>query len=278
MHPIVESKPFMHAHLEFRAKFDEIPPLDRDEFQLHVHWDYEIFVFISGDAEFIVEGTVYPLKPGSVLLMRPGELHHIKFRSARAYKRYVFNFSLEALPEGPLRDTLVTPFSERPLGHKNLYTADRFNGISPVDFLAPMEKINPETPYAYTAIFCRLTSILACLHEAFMTGEAALPEDSAIESVIAYINAHLEENLSTENLCNHFYMSTTKFNAFFREHTHMSVGHYIQIKRMYLARSLIERGLLPAEVCAQCGYHDYSTFFRAYKKTFGESPSKNHRR
>ncbi len=278
MQPIIESKQFMHANLEFRAKFDEIPPLDRDEFQLHAHQDYELYIFVSGDAEFIVEGAVYPLKPGSVLLMRPGELHHVRFLSARAYKRYVFNFLPEAIPEGPLRDTLLTPYLERPLGQKNLYTYDRFDGISPTDLLASLEKIDPNAPYAYTAIFCRLTTMLAGLYEAFMAGDAVAPEDSAIESIIAYINAHLEEDLSTEKLCNHFYMSTTKFNSFFREHTHMSVGQYIQIKRMYLARSLIERGNRPAEVCTQCGYHDYSTFFRAYRKTFGDSPSKNHRR
>ncbi len=278
MQPIVQCKRFKHPNLDYFAKFDESPLQERGEFQLHAHQNYEIYMFLSGDAEFIVEGTVYPLKPGSILLMQPGELHHIRFLSTHAYKRYVLGFRPEALPEGLLRDTLLTPYLNRPWGQKNLYSPDRFETVSPADLLMSLEKIDLEAPYAYTAILCRLTTILACLYEAFIAGEALAPEYSSIESVIAYINAHLTEKLPTEHLYNQFYMSKTKFNSFFREHTHMSVGQYIQIKRMYLAHSLIERGNQPTIVCEQCGYHDYSTFFRAYKKMFGESPSEYKRR
>ena len=47
-------------------------PKDKD-FYMHVHDTYEIYCFVSGKASYMVEGRIYDLRPGSLLLMRSAE-------------------------------------------------------------------------------------------------------------------------------------------------------------------------------------------------------------
>ena len=42
---------------------------------LHHHDFYEIYLFLSGQVEYRVEGSVYQLNPGDLLLISPLELH-----------------------------------------------------------------------------------------------------------------------------------------------------------------------------------------------------------
>ena len=53
----------------------------------------------------------------------------------------------------------------------------------------------------------------------------------------------------------------------------MSVFSYLATKRIALAEQLLEDGLPANEVAERVGFHDYSVFYRAYKKTTGRSPS-----
>ena len=43
--------------------------------------------------------------------------------------------------------------------------------------------------------------------------------------------------------------------------------------RLLLAQQLLEQGIPSGEAALRCGYQEYSTFSRAYKKQFDRSPS-----
>ena len=80
------------------------------------------------------------------------------------------------------------------------------------------------------------------------------------------------EELSLEELSSRFYLSQTHLNRIFRASTGTTVWQYITIKRLYFAKELLETGKKPTEVAPLCGFKDYTTFFRAYKKLFGFAP------
>ena len=71
-------------------------PLDR-KFELHLHKSFEIFCFISGNADYMVEGKIYSLRPGCIMLMRNTELHKVLINTNEPYERYVINFYPEEL-------------------------------------------------------------------------------------------------------------------------------------------------------------------------------------
>ena len=47
---------------------------------------------------------------------------------------------------------------------------------------------------------------------------------------------------------------------------------YVMTKRLLWARQKIMEGALAGEVSYLCGFKEYSTFYRQYKKIFGVSP------
>ena len=49
------------------ARFSGVP--------VHQHDFYEIYFFISGSVEYSVEGKIYEMKKGDILLINPLELH-----------------------------------------------------------------------------------------------------------------------------------------------------------------------------------------------------------
>ena len=69
-------------------------PLPGDSFQLHCHENYEIFFFLEGDADYMVEGNQYHLTPHSVLLLSPHVFHGVRVnRVDIPYKRIVININ-----------------------------------------------------------------------------------------------------------------------------------------------------------------------------------------
>ncbi len=82
---------FNAEELYFRYVVDETP--DDRGFTMHIHEKCEIYCFVSGNAEYLVEGARYPLKTGSVLIMRSAESHRVRILSSEKFERYAVNFS-----------------------------------------------------------------------------------------------------------------------------------------------------------------------------------------
>ena len=57
------------------------------------------------------------------------------------------------------------------------------------------------------------------------------------------------------------------------KHLKVSPKQYILSKQLSLAQRELRAGAAPTEIYMNCGFADYSTFFKAYKRTFGHAPS-----
>ena len=70
-----------------------VPNPQKEDYQSHLHNDYEILFFYEGDADYIIEGTTYNLEKNTLLLIKPAVYHYLSLRSSSPYRRVVFNFS-----------------------------------------------------------------------------------------------------------------------------------------------------------------------------------------
>ena len=56
----------------------------------HYHEFYEIFLFVSGNVDYVVHDKMFRLKPGDLLIIPPAIMHHPIFRDFEIpYERYV---------------------------------------------------------------------------------------------------------------------------------------------------------------------------------------------
>lgn len=266
---------FVSENLSVRHSIDSAP--SQEGFVLHAHRTYELFYFISGDCYYTVEGTDYPLIPGCFLLMRSGEAHTLHVRSQKIYERITINFSPSVIPL--LGKELNELFCERPLGKSNLFVPSDSNNI----FLhSCMEKICRETKAENCEqhIISNLMPILSELYHIKSTdtdgnrplSSATQGSSETVGKIIEYINTNLVTIQSLDELEKEFFFSKSYINRIFKESTGSSVWEYIVLKRLILSRSLLQNGKQANIVASECGFCDYSSFYRQFKQRFGISP------
>lgn len=94
-----------------------------------------------------------------------------------------------------------------------------------------------------------------------------------IARAVHYIQEHLDEKVSVEQLATLVNMSTSSFHRNFKEVMHMSPLKYAQIMKLFRAQTLIKEGHTVSEAGYQVGYNSPAQFSREYKRHFGISPS-----
>ena len=94
-----------------------------------------------------------------------------------------------------------------------------------------------------------------------------------IDKAIEYIEKNITQNFTLETLCNQLYINKSHLHRLFLKHLQITPKKYITSKRLEFAQKLLRRGAKPIDVYLYCGFSEYSTFFRDYKKHFGYSPS-----
>ena len=90
--------------------------------------------------------------------------------------------------------------------------------------------------------------------------------------IIEYINANLTTIKNLDDLGQEFFFSKSYINRIFKESTGSSVWDYIVLKRLLLSRTLLQEGKQANIVASECGFSDYSSFYRQFKQRFGISP------
>jgi AraC-like DNA-binding protein len=252
----------------------EKTPLDR-EFNMHIHDNFEIFCFISGNADYMVEGKIYSLRPGCIMLMRSAEIHKVLINTNEAYERCVINFYPEILMKAGFPESFFKPFTERNLGERNLYLPSEFSGFQTQAFFEKMI-FECDTQNAKRNILSNFASLLVSINIAFdKKGQKSdsRNQKSEADEIIDYINENLFTDISLSSISDTLHISPSQINRIFKKLTGTSVYSYIISKRLIVAQELIAKGENATTASQNCGFHDYSSFYRLYKKHFGTAPT-----
>jgi AraC family transcriptional regulator len=94
-----------------------------------------------------------------------------------------------------------------------------------------------------------------------------------INRVVDYIDAHLDEEHTLENLSQVAHFSPFHFHRIFRVLTGETINNYVKRIRLQKAGSMLlsdnERAV--TEVATLCGFNSTAVFCRAFKTHFGKS-------
>lgn len=101
----------------------------------------------------------------------------------------------------------------------------------------------------------------------------------SLSQAIHYMENHLTQDISVEDVANHVYASSANFQRVFNLVTGMTVGEYIRNRRLTLAgQELLEGGSRVIDVALRYQYDTPESFSKAFSRFHGVSPSSALRR
>lgn len=252
-----------NAQYVFRHADEPLPPVGMESLGLHYHTCYELLYFLRGDADYWIEQSRYSLQPHTLMIIKPGEYHAMLVNSSKRLERIVIHFSDKDLPLrnreilGTLDHAYCIPgtrLSEEIL-QVDTYYHDLAEGI-------PKE-----------VLVNQLQIILAFLCNIQDKRRQADHIPHAAECIISYIHGNLATIHSLDDICQNVHMSRSAVQNHVSEYLQTPVMAYVRTQKCVYAKSLIQKGLSATEAAMCCGFADYSSFYRAYKKTFGAAPT-----
>ena len=93
------------------------------------------------------------------------------------------------------------------------------------------------------------------------------------EKILAYIDAHLAEELTVPALCRQFHLSKNTLYGHFKTYTGYTVKDYVNQRRLAQAEHLLASTDLPIyEICERAGLDNPHYFCRLFKQKRGLSP------
>ena len=94
-----------------------------------------------------------------------------------------------------------------------------------------------------------------------------------LQKLIYHIYRNLEADLSVETLAELSGMSVPYIHSQFKKHLGTGPHQYVLNRRLQKARNLLAgSSLMIKEICAQCGFANIESFYRAFRRHFGLTP------
>lgn len=252
-----------NAKYVFRHTDEKEPQVGPDLLGWHYHTCYELLYFLRGEADYQIEQYRYTLRPHSLLIIKPGEYHTMLVKSAKRLDRIVIHFT----------DNDLTPRNHEILSSlSNVYC---FPGTRLSDEILLVDKYQHDLAVGIPKdiLVNQLQIILAFLCNIESMRQIADQIDHGAEQIISYIHNNLSSIHTLDDICRNVHMSRSTVQNLISDYLQTPVMSYVRSQKCILARNLLQKGTSAAEVAMRCGFADYSSFYRAYKKVFGISPS-----
>lgn len=265
-----------YLHEDFR--FFHLRDKQGQEFEFHYHDFNKIIFFLSGSVEYRIEGKAYRLRPWDILLVSQGQLHRAVITPDAPYERIIIWVNSKFLADHSTDGNLLSCFEQSASAGNNLLRLgeDAVGAIRHVLF--HLENAMKEDGFGVrllqNSLFLQLVISLnrLCLGKLPDLPGKDVVYDRRVGEILSYINGNLEKDLSLENLAALFFISKYHLMHTFKAQTGYTVYNYIIKKRLIRAARLIKKGTPAAVTSEKCGFGDYSSFERAFRKEFGVSP------
>ncbi len=254
---------FHSDNILFKHERTIAPPTDT--YSMHTHDMYELIYFLEGDATHVIEDRKYKLKKGDLILIRPLHYHFIQIDSPVDYERYNLLFDpikhrLESVMRLPA-ETEVLNLSDNAVAHDIFRRLDLYREKGTQDDFQLL------IPHLLSELFYNI-SIFSNLRT-----EESVPLSPTISKALHYINEHISTIRDIDELADHLFVSKSYLFRLFRSELYQTPKKYIMDKRLLMAKGQLANGEKPYTVYEQCGFSDYTTFYRNYLAFFGYPPS-----
>lgn len=246
------------------ASHKRIDAPDKSVYFNHIHKHCEILLFISGKANYNIDGQIFRPNPYELLLIPSATYHYLIPTEENPYENYVIGIMPEFIKEEHYKKLFSPPYMISVGDNEEVI---RF--FERLDFYkANYSKEDFEL--SARALIKELITFLYYKKDSLAV--ASTTANAHINAVVSYIATNVEKPLNAAVIAAALHLSEAYLQNLFSKEMHIGLKRYIMQKKVYAAHSDLLRGQSPAAVAAKYAFGDYSIFFRIYKSTFGTAP------
>ena len=253
----------------------------------HFHESVEFLLPVSYGGQMFVENQVYDLAPATMFILPDATLHKTLGSAGGAcpYERYVLQVPLSTLHG---ISTARTDLYQRVLESGRM--VDLGENYEPlVELLRRLDQTQEPGEEGFGADIRQMNLLGEFLVRALAL--APRKEEAAnalsveqrmltptregtlrIDLVLAYLQEHMAEKLTLDQVAAEFYISKYYLSHCFKAATGFSVGQYLINTRILEARRMLQDGGRVAQVGEAVGFHSNEHFIRTFTKLTGISP------
>nr|WP_239544293.1 AraC family transcriptional regulator [Virgibacillus halotolerans] len=248
-------------------------------FRLHSHDVMEVLVFLGGECDFFCEGKTYSLRRGDVVVIPPYAVHQAIVKDFDNYERIMFTVSERLMADFLSSSPSMKENSVYQKTQGSYVLNMHSNNLE--DILSLLHEITKQRKNGKRNDSFTLQYLLFQVLQAIFNPASSMPNlsgtnelDQRLISIIAFIESHLtESDLSLDKVSNHFHLNKYYFSHYFKQYMSLPFYRYVSLKRLATAVTMIKQNQVSIEeIAIQCGFPDYSSFYRLFKKEYNLSP------
>lgn len=255
------------------------------EYTAHHHTQLEITAVTSGSCEWQVRRrSPFVTGRGDIVIFGSDEEHYITSVDAseplsllnlQFEPRYIWspgNAQFDA--------SYLSIFLSHDSSFDNRICAESETARSVLELMqgifAEGKERRPEYALIVKAELLLLLGMLGRQYHGMLTGSGAAAQDGRLhrlDDTMSYINSHLCDALTLEDISRQAQMSRSYFSTFFKRMNGISVWDYITGKRIELAmKYLSETDLSVIDISGRCGFNNIANFNRSFRMLTHMSP------
>ncbi len=243
---------------------------------IHLHECCEVLFCLSGGKNFFIDERIYDVEPGDVFVINPLEAHKITSGEGEIFKRYVLQVHPSFLYDNSTAESNLAYCFD--LRSKNVSNRLPLTGEEREKLAHVFGKLNACVGFG-DDILKRdaVHEILVNVNRYFMEKNKGYTYHSSFKNhtlaaVLKYINTHYSEPISIDTVAENCFISVSTLGDLFKRYMGTTAAKYIKSKRMTEAKRLLQNGESVASAAEKCGYTDYTSFIRAFKRITGVPP------
>ncbi|MBN2852763.1 MAG: helix-turn-helix domain-containing protein [Clostridia bacterium] len=235
---------------------------------MHHHDFFEVYLLLQGDLDYIVNGYKYEIKNGDLIVLLSNQLHRPIFKNQnQTYERYVLWIKKDIFSIENLKSNENTAYI------KHLSDVERSAIISIFDMLKMQvdQQHNKKNQDIVNKCIDLVASLINQIYSDYKPIETSLNNDG-LQAALDYIDRNAYQKITLDELSNISHISKYHLSRKFKEKVGTNIYQYCIKKRLLLSKNLISHHLPMAQVQERCGFSDYASFYRAFKKEYKISP------
>ncbi len=231
---------------------------------------YELIFITSGVAIYSENTVEYRLGRGALIFLSPTEKRELSVLPSSSYEMYSISFtSRDLVAEAEyVLNSILSSCKEKEAAITFSYAHDRM--ISVFERFECADGMPRDEKAVYFKMLISEIMILLSIADN-LKGEYEGKELGA--RVARYLDDNIDRDVSLDSLARRFFVSKYYLCRAFKKYNGISVHSYINNKRVTCAKQLIESGESASSAAYKVGFGDYSSFYRAYVKIYGRSPT-----